>query len=303
MDALGDRLIEIIVGARQECLFVAPYIKLATLSRLLECVDESCVIRVVTRWRLDEISIGVSDIEIWTRLNQRQNSELWLHPSLHAKYYRADDVVALGSANLTDAALGWKPKPNLEILQSMGKTYSNRERFERALFDDAVMVDRTLYDSFISALEEFPNPKVDFKSATFSHLNICEWRPTLRHPETLYELYVGNDDVLTQAAREAAGSDLAYLDPPPMLSKAQFNSWVRMALLQNSEFTAIDRFVLSSRRFGEMRDFFVLRGAKEGTRAWQTWMRWILHFLPDRLTFHTVNYSEIVSRPHRRNEI
>ena len=42
-------------------------------------------------------------------------SSLSLIPSLHAKFYRADDRYAIGSANLTNAALGWSAQSKRRI--------------------------------------------------------------------------------------------------------------------------------------------------------------------------------------------
>lgn len=297
MNRLGDELVEIVGGARQQCLLAAPYIKRDALDRLLATIPASSSVCVVTRWRLDEIALGVSDLEVWDSLVARGGAELWLQPTLHAKYYRADNRVAIGSANLTNSALGWRPNANLEILHDMGECYSQRGAFERALFEGGTKVDSALHASFIAALEAFPRPPrppASEKASVFAELG--DWRPRLRFAENLFMLYAGDDQDLSTAARDAAALDLAALNPPAGLSETQFKNWVGVALLQHPEFRAIDEFVVSSRRFGEMRDLLTERGATDGNRAWQTWMRWILHFLPNRLAFHTANYSEIVSR-------
>ncbi|QYU68668.1 phospholipase D family protein [Leptolyngbya sp. 15MV] len=297
MNPLGDELVEIIKGARHECLLAAPYIKRDPLDRLLAEIPVSCLVRVVTRWRVDEIAMGVSDLEVWNSLAERGNAELWLQPTLHAKYYRADERVAIGSANLTNTALGWRPNANLEILHDMGERYPPREVFEVALFDGSTKVDSSLHESFVAALEAFPRAP---RPLAFEEIDIFEdrrdWRPGLRFPENLFMLYAGDDQDLSTASRDAAAVDLAALDPPAGLAEDQFKKWVGLALLQHPEFRAIDTFVISSRRFGEMRDFLAERGAADANRAWQTWMRWILHFVPERLKFHIANYSEIVSR-------
>ena len=278
----------------------APYIKRGALQRLLAALPAACPIRVVTRWRIEEIALGVSDLEIWQDLQERRNCELWLQSALHAKYYRADKSIAFGSANLTNLALGWSDHPNLEILYEIGSDYADRINFERALFASATRVDESLYDNFVDALKAFPPsaprpPSSGFVEADGQPL---PWRPHLRFPQDLYRLYSGDPgEDLSAAAREVGALDLAALDPPLGLGADQFRAWVALALLQNPEFQAIDAFVVTSRRFGEMRRFLSEQGAADGNRAWQTWMRWILHFLPDRLQFHTANYSEIVSRP------
>ncbi len=103
---LGEILLAAARQATDELLLVAPYIKLAALFKVLDVTPPSVKVRVVTRWRLDELAGGVSDIAIWPVLFARAQSELWLQPALHAKYYRADSRSLLGSANLTGAGLG-----------------------------------------------------------------------------------------------------------------------------------------------------------------------------------------------------
>ena len=45
-----------------------------------------------------------------------------LHARLHAKYYRFDDRVLVGSANMTASGLGYRHRGNLEILCEPGPT-------------------------------------------------------------------------------------------------------------------------------------------------------------------------------------
>lgn len=300
MAVLGEKLVRLISGADQDCLLVAPYIKRSVMHRLLDVLAPTCPVRVVTRWRLDEIALGVSDLEVWLELVERGHFELWLQPSLHAKYYRADDCVAFGSANLTNLALGWSRNSNLEILHEIGDNYGDRHAFEKALFLNATRVNETLYNEFVTAMEAFPPSSIRpnrTDNPDKSH-TLSQWRPRLRFPEDLFKYYAGDKHKdLSTSAKELAAVELTVLNPPPNLSEKQFQRWIAVEILQSAEFQEIERFVSPSRRFGEMKRFLADRGAEEPGRDWQTWMRWIMHFLPQRLLFHTANYSEIVSRP------
>src|SRR5690606_13352584 len=115
---LGDQLEQLCRSTTQTLWLVAPFIKQVTLKRLLEHVAPEVTIDCVTRWRLDEIVAGVSDLGVWLLIRERPNSTLWLRSDLHAKYYRGDHQALVGSANLTNTALGWSPRPNLELLIS-----------------------------------------------------------------------------------------------------------------------------------------------------------------------------------------
>lgn len=295
LGTLGDQLVELVGSVRRECILVAPYIKRDTLLRVLAGCSNQASLKVVTRWRIDEIALGVSDLEVWDLLKGRNGAELWLQPSLHAKYFRGDERVILGSANLTHSGLGWAKNSNLELLEEVVFPYHGKHTFETALFRNATRVNDGLYQEFVEALAAFSSvrtPFVDIEIGT----QFADWRPELRVPSDLYLFYSNDFSVLSTAACEAAANDLATLRPPAGMNKDQFVRWIGLALLQSPEFQAIYRFIPVSRRFGEMGRFLEELGATNGSRAWQTWMRWILHFLPNELHFHTANYSEIVSR-------
>ena len=118
MVRIGDELIDLLSGARSEATIVAPFMKAAVVKRLMQYLAPGVVLSCITRWHPHEIKYGVSDLEVWDVLQAHQPSSLSLIPTLHAKYYRADDRYAIGSANLTNAALGWSARPNVELLIS-----------------------------------------------------------------------------------------------------------------------------------------------------------------------------------------
>ncbi|RYG85709.1 MAG: hypothetical protein EON59_11630 [Alphaproteobacteria bacterium] len=295
----GDDLVQLLRAAERDVLLVAPYIKARTLERLLEACAGSVALRVVTRWRLDEIAAGVSDLDVWPMLNAR-GAQLWLHPNLHAKYYRADDRCVVGSANLTAAGLGWKSDANLEILVEATEHNAALSTFEPRLWPACRRVDEALYRRFLVDAEAFlaASPlapqRPDLPEA--GSLDFETWKPRLRFPEDLFRLYGGRKDDLTSAAQESAVVDLMALDPPTGLNEIQFRTWVGNRLTLHPEMEAIDRLSETSRRFGEMRDLLEFRGSEDPNRDWQTWMRWIDHFMPSRYRMKVANHSEIFMR-------
>lgn len=287
-------------SARGEVLLVAPYIKLGPLQRLLKAVAPGVGVHVVTRWRVDEIAAGVSDLAIWPLLRDRA-ARLWLHPALHAKYYRADDRVTVGSANLTGLGLGWRPDANLEILVEASPLRIDFAPFEAALWARAIPVDDALYAQFLESAAAFesaspappapPGPALD--GVAFE-----AWRPGLRYPNDLLLYYAGQAEALTAAARETAARDLSVLDPPSGLNGSQLKIWIGARLRLHPEMMAIHDASAQSRRFGEMKALLRDRGADDPGRAWQTWMRWIDLFYPGAYDASEANYSEIFRR-HR----
>lgn len=296
---LGQNLEALLGAGQREIVLVAPYVKVGALERLLDVCDAAARVRVVTRWRIEEIAAGVSDLEVWPLLRSR-SAELWLHPDLHAKYYRADERQVVGSANLTAKALGWSPASNLEILVEVGVDDPGVSEFEKALWAGATRVDNALYDAFHTALGPFAEPPVAFGLAEPGLAStFAEWRPQLRFVDDLYRYYSGDMDALTVASRAAAEIDLGALDPPGGLSAAQLRAWIALRLRFHPEMIAIHELSATSRRFGEMRGLLRARGAADPSRDWQTWMRWISHLYPDDYVFREANYSEIFSRAAR----
>lgn len=294
----GNALLDLARTAASDLLLVAPYIKVGALVRVLDACPPDSKVSVVTRWRPEELALGVSDIGVWPQLRER-HAMLSLHPRLHAKYYASGDFALIGSANLTHAALGWLPNSNLEILRGVDRGLF--AEFERSLFETLIPVDDELYATFLARLATFPpapgavDPPA---SGPEDQRQFEHWRPTLRHPTDLFLAYSGMAERLSGAAREAAAADLAVLSIAPSLSQAQFEASVSLMLRQHPEVTAIDDLASEPQRFGAFRSLLSRRGAADGGHAWQTWMRWLLHFFPQDYEMQEVNYSEIFTR-HR----
>jgi len=310
MSSPGFQLEQLCSSAQQEVVLVAPFIKVAPLERLISKIPIEVNLKCVTRWRPEEIISGVSDLEIWTLLRQRSGSSLWLRPDLHAKFYRADGKCLVGSANLTLTALGWSLHPNLELLIATSVDHPEIVDFEETLLNGCVEVDDSIFEQVSSLVESLADeiniPLNAFESSDDqqpleSITPIREWLPSLRNPEALYKAYIGALDQLTTALRQSALLDLGVLNPPKGLSKKAFEGYIGTQLLQMSVVRTVDSFVVSPQRFGAVRDLLstldcAKRSNFEADRAWQTLMRWLLHFLPSRYQLSVPHHSEIFYR-------
>lgn len=306
----GDLLRDLCRAAENELVLVAPFIKVRTLEKLLAVVSPEVQVKCVTRWRLDEIAAGVSDLDVWVALRDRPNTSMWLRADLHAKFYRAEKACLIGSANLTDAALGWSRQPNLELLIN-SPTQEPLRVFEEELFAGSSRVDESIYQQTCSALEHFvahqvAKPPTDVQLAV-EHpteeaiASLTSWLPKLRLPEKLYIAYLGKIDELTTASRTAALTDLSILDVPFGLSKEAFEFYVGAQLLQMPIIRQIDEFVVQPQRFGAVVDFIKTLACAENVEvsvkeAWQTLIRWLLYFLPNRYKLIASHHSEILIR-------
>ncbi|MGL6344182.1 MAG: phospholipase D family protein [Waterburya sp.] len=311
---LGTKLSKLCAEAHNEVLLVAPFIKVAVLEKLLNEISSNVPLRCITRWFPEEIIAGISDLEVWNLIQQRPNYSLWLRPDLHAKYYRVDDRCLVGSANLTGKALGWSEQPNLELLVTLSANEPAIKTFEKELLASCILVDRDLFEQMsatVSLLTEGYSESIARNSSevkvikenftTNEIITVDAWLPILRNPEDLYLAYSGLTEKLSTASNIAALTDLRSLSIMPDLSRTVFNSYIGTLLLQKPIIQKVDTFVKVPRRFGAVTDLlFSLPCATipyfDVERAWQTLMRWLLYFLPNRYALSVPNYSEIFYR-------
>lgn len=315
----GQQLEQICSSAKYELWLVAPFVKLLTLTQLLEKVQSNVALNCVTRWRPEEIIAGVSDLEVWLLLRNRPLSSLWLRHDLHAKYYRADDHCLVGSANLTQTALGWSTHPNLELLIPASADNPILQLFEQELNYKSIQVDDNLYEQMRSTVEKlrqshpdlvwtYPDQELNlFVDEIPRTLDSQRWIPTLRTPDNLFLAYTGQKDRLTAASWESAQRDLMAFDVPTYLTKATFNAYVGSLLLQMPIIQCVDEMLRTPQRFGSMSQ--LLKGLPcaedpefDADRAWQTLMRWLRYFLPNRYGLSVPNYSEVFYRVDRNTE-
>jgi hypothetical protein len=309
--SIGQNLVEVVQKTQSELWLVAPFIKVNALIRLLSELNQQVKICCVTRWRPEEIAMGVSDIDIWLLLNERSNSQLWIRNDLHAKYYRADETCLIGSANLTATALGWASNPNLELLLDVPINHPSLVNFESELIAKAILVNDGLYEQtkdLVAQLEpeikslQHLEREVEFPE--ISNIDRETWLPSLRNPEQLYWAYRGEKDKFSSGIYEVAIADLHALGIPLGLSQLGFEAYVGYVLLQMPIVQKVDIFVAQPRRFGEVSAYLKTLPCTnlpdfDSKFAWQTLMRWLLCFLPTRYSQWTTNYTEMLQRNKR----
>jgi hypothetical protein len=303
-EGLGQRLEALASSARKQIVVVAPFIKRAALQRLLANAPAATPLLCVTRWRVDEIACGVSDLAVWEDLAARGNASLLLVKDLHAKFYRCDNLVMIGSHNVTGTALGFRQPSNLELSVEL-EADMRTAAFEARLEVLAVPATRQLYEAMLLLVAAMPSdlpPPGSGKGAAgddgptvaASQPDWSGWLPVCRTPSALFDAYAGRFDELTQATRDGALADLTNLSPPAGLNRQQFEAFVGAAVLSSPMVAKLAEFAIVPRRFGEMRALLRnMSPAGAATGDWQTTMRWLLHFLPDRFAMHTANYSEV----------
>ena len=222
----GD-ILERILGEAKDVVIAAPYIKSNALSRVLANVGAGISLICVTRWQIRDIAMGASDVECRTIVKEF-GGVFKLHPTLHAKYYRADEKVLVGSANLTYSALSWSAEPNLEILCTAGADF-DANAFEQQLLDDSREISNKEFARW-QAIESIGFQDALLPVSESSHLDT--WRPLTRTPENFLLAYRGMiDDIASTDEQQAALQDLDALQVPVDLTDEQVENWLSRCLL------------------------------------------------------------------------
>jgi hypothetical protein len=281
-------------------MLIAPFMKREAVARIVSRVPKGVDLTCVTRWRLYEVAAGVSDPEVWTIVRDH-GGRLLLRDDLHAKAYLFDDRCLVGSANLTGAALGWGTQANLEVLLEVPCAALEVVALETALREQTVEVDESMFEAVVEAAAacQLGLPEGASLAEPFGSPASNGWLPTLRSPEVLFDAYAGHSENLTRATKDTARDDLRVLALPPRLDRRAFERAVAIALLQIPLIAGIDRLLATPRRFGEVRDYLAKRGDdanRDWDSAWQTLMRWLRYFMPDRYVLSVPHISEVMIR-------
>ena len=278
-DGLGDMLRGLCSGA-QNLVIAAPYIKVDALAKVLADANPAASLVCITRWKPHDLAVGASDTECRTIVKERGGS-FRLHQSLHAKYYRMDSKVLVGSANLTASAMGWSTEPNLEILCHPGDDFDVCT-FQRELLKDAREISDDEFARW-EAIARIGARNVDAVSGSPPRLG--SWRPSTRDPRHLVLAYQGKEEEIASFdEHRAAVHDVQALAIPAGLSHGEIQAWVATSLLSTSfAYTVIQLYgkqpMSASRILAQSYGLSIT----EARRDMETVQNWLSVLAPDTL--------------------
>ena len=265
-----------------EAVIVAPYIKADALTMVLDQLHPEAELECITRWTPLDIQMGASDLECRS-LVLSQGGTFRLHNRLHAKYYRFDKKVLVGSANMTASGLSLGFSGNLEILCEPGPSFCS-VAFERGLRQQSREVTD---DEYLSWTECPVDRRITIPAGQDPPGNsLVDWRPQTRLPAYLWLSYSGNDArIASPDQRRLAELEVALLGVPPGLEVTAFANWVRSSLFASP-------FVDSIRSLSSQRDEAIWDTVaeewgvtrSEASRWVSTAQNWLKHFDPGTRT-------------------
>ncbi|MDE0001492.1 MAG: phospholipase D family protein [Rhodospirillaceae bacterium] len=300
----GERIRELVAAAKREVILCAPFVKAKVLGIIIEAVPQAVPVRIVTRWRPAEVASGLSDLEVYDIAKERLHTELSLLDSLHAKLYLSDDDCLVGSANLTAAALGWRPDSNVEILLRASRSDTDvlhlLERLSYA--SPATFQIRSEVEEQAAALSaELLDDGLEVSVDAVERLG-APWLPRCAAPDKLFTVYENpQTTAVVEGTRSDALADLSDLEPPIGMDHDAFTSYINAALFRLPSF----RWILDSvaARLTDVQGSRLIAELKPDLsqsdlqRQWYIVREWIGVFCQDR--FEVAPDSYVVRlKPH-----
>lgn len=287
-------------------LLISPFVGLDALKRFLQCTDAHPGIKVITRWRPEDVRSGVSDIAIYPFLVERK-IPLYINHDIHLKLYVFQSNVAFStSGNLTLRGFGYSEKANVEVGSFVHLTYQDWSRIYN-LVNSSRQVDAAIYERFKQYVESCPKvekpetPPPDLygtpKAFTISSL------PAMESPTKLSEYYFSSDTTSYSAEEmRRAAHDLMIFGIPPGLNQTEFLQELGNCF-RGTPFVIEFIKVLQAEkglRFGSVNNWIhqkcedvplpYLWEIKENTRIFYDWLE---HFFPE-VTWDRPHYSQVI---------
>ena len=286
----------LIESAKVEILLVSPFINKKLLVNLLKSVNANVSVTLVTRFRIMDLLAKMNDLSIFDYFKEQENMHLHLLHSLHAKYYRGDSNVILGSGNLTYKGLSPGGRGNAEVMLKLNNSIQGVQEFEANLISQSTVPNEQLIDDLRSQLLELEATKKE--NAVLIELakenllsETSTWVPQCQMPNCLFEVYCGRVSEIDIEVVSEAKADLAYLALPGGLDQINFKINVRIALQQ----TKVINLILSELNLHHTIDISTCREIVVATfkgdlltdidQIWQTYVRWLDIFF-DGFTRH-----------------
>lgn len=258
---IGQGLTAYFDQAEGPLYIVCPFITPDVLVRVLAGSGETEVV-LLTSWRADHLLAGVSHLELYP-LCQSHGWTLFINNRLHAKCY-SDGLRSawVGSANLTQRALGYVPHPNAELLCHLHPLPTEVRVAVYRMLAQSRLVSEELYDAYKNWLDSQDQQTVnhidepDFASQISVDPFLISELPASSSPTRLWECITGTGSSATEVELLAAEHDIVLYSVAPREGKEGFFETLRGAFLAHPFIRELTKFVTGDgQRFGAVKQW------------------------------------------------
>lgn len=295
----GENLRLLFSRAKKGVVICAPYIKTSALKSISKDINEGVLVKVYTRLSAADIFLGVSDIDVFDYCQSKDNFEFFNIDNLHAKLFASDDIVLVGSANVTNSALGWTKSPNVEILSP--SSWEDPSVFKLSIYMSSAKLiseqDIMKVKEEIRLLDSSEVLRVTKEASELKENERDFWLPRSSIPEILYEVYIGtpNEKIYTESTIEDALDDICALSIPKGLSKERFYEFVGLQLYEFQVFNLILSQI--PKKLNESAGIEIMRSLdpsldNEDCRLhWNNVLLWVAEFFSEKYEVAPVSFE------------
>ena len=285
-------------------IVISPFIGLEALEKLLQGRRPCQDLKILVRWRADDVRTGVTDIEIYPYLTERK-IPLYMNNDIHLKLYIFESNCALNtSANLTLRGLGYAQKSNIEVGQFIKLAEGDWLRLYR-LFEQSRRVDNSIY----TTLKEYKEQCAKIVQPPFPDLILpsCSKRyslsslPSVETPSRLIDIYLSGSGRSADELRRFA-HDITIFGIENNLKRPELDVALRDAFRSSPFVSEFVEFLKreTELRFGSVASWIHNKcedvplpyrwEVKESTRVLYNW----LAFFFEEIEWNTPNYSQVI---------
>lgn len=295
----------------------APFIQAGALEVLLGNSKAPTII--VTRWNPDDLRSGVSDVDVFP-LARIHGWTVMLHARLHLKAYSWNiNEAVVGSANVTNRALGIQAPSNEEILVGPIKLPPGRVLQLRRIAAEANLVTAETYEAalgWIASQPPIPPHATMHEFPTIDRQFLTSVLPMSATPKAMTAALesFGTQawDTLDDEVQECALHDAANLglDPDLVMNARLPMDVVRDAFFKGGFIRAIEAKLDPCIHFGELKAWIQARctdvpvpSRRDLTSKVQVLLRWFTELAPERYEVTVpMRHSERLCRKQVRSD-
>jgi hypothetical protein len=242
-------------------LLIVSFIKIEALTQLLWVADQCKNLKVIVRWRIQDVVSGASDLEIFPFLRDKK-IPLYFNEKIHLKLYIFESNVAFNtSGNLTLKGLGYSANGNVEVGSMVTLTEADWQAIYE-LTEQSTPVDEAIYQQMMETVKNVPKqampvslpPWPAFPRKTFT----IQAFPGTEDPETLIKYYLSTArGAYSGEDQQRAIHDLVTLKMPQGLDQAAALKHAQETFLQTPFVAAfVDELkIRKSMSFGAVSDW------------------------------------------------
>jgi hypothetical protein len=303
----GHQLLEDwISNGDQPIIVISPFIKIEAIKRLLNKSVELKGLKVICRWREDDLLSGVSDVELYPYLRDLGH-DLYLHSEIHLKLYIFNsDNAFCTSSNITLKGLGYAESSNLELGSKVKLTVQDWTHIYTILNQSKRVDDNTysIYKDYVTKnkTEKKSLPKVLLPSDTLKKYTIFSL-PASSDPRIVKEIYYSeNQSLFSEDDIRRAAHDLSLYGFKGQYRHLDFLQKLQNNFLENEfvkDFKELIR-IEQSLRFGFVNDWIHSKcddvplpyrwEIKSSTSVLYNWLAWAI----PEISWDRPNYSQVI---------